>query len=195
MMREFPDNTAELLRRIDYSTGSLSGLPVICKRLSELRGSFHDATAYDAALAVDDALLYTVCSVRPAEGDGQMHYGLGILQPGKIGNEYFLTRGHYHSERMAAEIYIGLRGDGAILLEHEHTGKSALVRLAEGDVVYVPGHTAHRTVNTGAVPLAYLGVYPWNAGHDYGAIAHRNFLKCVVEVNGRPELMDRTSIA
>ena len=33
-------------------------------------------------------------------------------------------------------------------------------------------------MNTGNVPLTYLGVYPAKAGHDYAAIAGRNFRCC-----------------
>jgi glucose-6-phosphate isomerase len=58
-------------------------------------------------------------------------------------------------------------------------------------VVYVPGYTAHRTINTGAIPLVYLGVYPAQAGHDYGSIAHKNFDNVVLEIDGQPVLMDR----
>ena len=43
--------------------------------------------------------------------------------------------------------------------------------LTPESAVYVPGHTAHRTINTGDMPLTYLGIYPARAGHDYGVIA------------------------
>ena len=66
-----------------------------------------------------------------------------------------------------------------------------MLPLQERTVVYVPGHTAHRTINTGDGPLIYLGVYPAAAGHDYGAIAERNFRKVVVEREGRPVMLDR----
>jgi glucose-6-phosphate isomerase len=157
----------------------------------DLRGSFYDAAAYEAALAAGDPLLYSVASVEPASGDGQLHYGLGILYPGKIGDEYFLTRGHYHSHRPAAEVYIGLKGKGLMLLEDESTGESRTAPLGEGAIVYVPGHTAHRTMNTGSEPLVYIGVYPSNAGHDYGAIAKKNFRMVVVEREGRPVMLPR----
>ncbi len=130
-------------------------------------------------------------AVEPADGAGDLHYGLGVLYPGKVGNEYFLTKGHLHSRREAAEVYIGLAGEGRMLLEDEATGESRLEPFGAGKVVYVPGHTAHRTMNTGDVPLTYFGVFPSDAGHDYGAIAERNFLKVVVEENGVPVLRDR----
>jgi glucose-6-phosphate isomerase len=79
-----------------------------------------------------------------------------------------------------------------MLLEDEQTSESRLEPLGAGKVVYVPGHTAHRTMNTGNEPLTYFGVYPAYAGHDYGAIAERNFRKILVEVDGKAVLKDRT---
>ena len=165
--------------------------PFVQRRLADLRGCFADADAFEAALANDNPVLYEVTAVEPASGDGQLHYGLGIIYPGKIGGEYYLTKGHYHSYRPAAEVYVGLRGEGVMLLEDEATGESRMAVLKENCAVYVPGHTAHRTMNTGSVPLVYLGIFPSNAGHDYGAIASRNFRKIVVDRAGKPEMINR----
>lgn len=179
---------------VRYSTDSarLGERPLVERRLADLRGSFADAAAYEAALARENSLLYRVSAVEPASGDGQLHYGLGILQPGRIGDEYYLTKGHYHAHRPAAEIYLGLKGEGAMVLEDETTGETRLVPLLADSVVYVPGHTAHRTVNTGSVPLVYLGIYPANAGHDYGAIAVKNFRHVVVATATGPALVERS---
>jgi glucose-6-phosphate isomerase len=166
--------------------------PFVQRRLSDLCGCFADTAAYDAALALENPILYEVTAVEPASGDGQLHYGLGILHPGKIGDEYFLTKGHFHKYRPAAEVYVGLKGEGVMLLEDEHTGESRMLPLRANSVVYVPGHTAHRTVNTGDSPLLYLGIYPCNAGHDYGALADKNFRMILVEENGRPVMKKRT---
>jgi glucose-6-phosphate isomerase len=185
---------ADLLATVDLATGSLSGRPVQTRHLSDLADAFHDRAAYDAALQAGDRLVYTVCSVAPADGPGQMHVGLGVLHPGRVGDEYHLTKGHLHSVRHAAEVYVGLAGEGAMVLEDEQTGAAHLVRLAAGDVVYVPGHTAHRTVNTGAEPLAYLGIYPSDAGHDYAPIARRNFRHVVVERDGAAAFVERTAL-
>jgi len=165
--------------------------PFVQRRLADLRGCFANEDAFEAALANDNPVLYEVTAVEPASGDGQLHYGLGIIYPGKIGDEYYLTKGHYHSYRPAAEVYVGLRGEGVMLLEDEATGESRMAVLKENCAVYVPGHTAHRTMNTGSVPLVYLGIFPSNAGHDYGAIADRNFRKIVVERDGKPEMINR----
>lgn len=184
----------ELTERYDPESGSLTGGSEVVRKLSDLRGVFADEAAYAAALTAGDPVLYKVVAVEPAGGAGDLHYGLGILYPGKVGNEYYLTKGHLHSTREAAEVYIGLSGEGMMLLEDEQSGESRLEPLGEGKVVYVPGHTAHRTMNTGSGPLTYFGIYPANAGHDYGALAERNFLKVLIEENGKPVLKDRKSL-
>lgn len=184
-----------LMQRYNPASGSMTGGAEVVRRLSDLRGNFTDNAAFEAALEGGDPVLYKVVAVEPADGEGDLHYGLGILYPGKVGNEYFMTKGHLHETRGAAEVYIGLGGEGMMLLEDEETGQSRMEPLGEGKVVYVPGWTAHRTLNTGKVPLAYFGIYPANAGHDYGVIAERNFLKVVVEVDGKPVMVDRASLS
>jgi len=181
-----------LLSRYNPATGELAGAKATERHLADLRGCFADATAYAAALAAGNPLLYRVASVEPAAGEGDLHYGVGCLMPGKIGDEYHLTKGHLHSWRPAAEFYFGLSGEGVMLLEDEATGESRLAPLRPHQAVYVPGHTAHRTMNTGNAPLTYLGVYPARAGHDYGVIAQRNFRCVVVERNGQPVMLERS---
>ena len=81
-----------------------------------------------------------------------------------------------------------------MLLEDESSRESQLVPLRPQQPVYVPGHTAHRTINTGTQPLTYLGFYPAKAGHDYSAIAQRNFRMVLLEQNGRPVLLERDEL-
>jgi glucose-6-phosphate isomerase len=183
-----------LLSRYNPATGELAGAKATERHLADLRGCFADATAYETALAVGNPLLYRVASVEPARGEGDLHFGVGCIMPGRIGDEYYLTKGHLHAWRPAAEFYFGLSGEGVMLLEDEATGESRLVPLRAGHAVYVPGRTAHRTMNTGTIPLAYIGVYPAAAGHDYGAIAKSNFRWVVVARDGRPAVIERNTL-
>jgi len=185
------ENFTQLSQTYFPETGDIDGGSMVERRLSQLKDCFADRAAVDEHLRGGDPILYRVKAIEPAQGSGDLHYGIGILNPGKVGSEYFMTKGHLHSTREAAEVYIGLSGEGAMLLEDEATGESRLEALGEGKVVYVPGFTAHRTMNTGDVPLTYFGIYPANAGHDYGAIAERNFLKLLIERDGKPVLVDR----
>jgi glucose-6-phosphate isomerase len=182
---------ASLLHRFDPETGAVDGVRGISKRLADLRGTFADRAAYERALQEGNPVVYTVSTVTPGEGTGALHYGLGILFPGIVGDEYYMTRGHYHSMRAAAEVYVGLKGEGRMVLEDDNTGNSRIVELLPDSIVYVPGHTAHRTVNVGSTPLVYLGIYPADAGHDYGEIAQRNFRMMIIKKNGKPLAMAR----
>ncbi len=186
-----PLDVNALFAQFDPRTGAVDGASHVVRHLSDLHGCFADTQAYDDALTQSDPVVYRVATLEPAGGDGQLHYGVGTLMPGRVGAEYYLTKGHLHAWRPAAELYLGLQGEGMLLLEDEATGATRAVPLVAHSAVYVPGHTAHRTINTGAVPLTYIGVYPAAAGHDYGAIAARNFGCVVVSVAGRPTVMDR----
>jgi glucose-6-phosphate isomerase len=184
-------DSTKILSRFDPVTGMISGVAAVKRHLSDLRGCFTDAAAYEQALRMGDPLLYSVAAVEPAAGAGDLHYGVGLIMPGRIGDEYFMTKGHLHSWREAAEFYVGLSGEGVMLLEDEASGESRIVPLRSNYVIYVPGKTAHRTMNTGRVPLTYLGVYPAKAGHDYGSIASKNFRCVVVERDGQPTMIQR----
>lgn len=161
------------------------------RRLSDLRGYFTDTSAYEQALAAGDPIIYRVYSVELGAGEGDLVYGFGVLMPGKIGDEYYLTKGHYHAWRAAAEVYIGLSGTGYMLLEDEQTHASRLLPLTTNSAVYVPGSTAHRTINVGPTPLTYIGINAALAGHDYGTITEQGFRQVVIEAQGQPLLLDR----
>jgi glucose-6-phosphate isomerase len=177
----------------DAQAGTLAGAPMSARRLSDLAGVFADEASYAAALAQSDPVVYTTASAATANGEGQLHYGLGTLLPGRVGDEYFCTKGHLHAWRPAAEVYVGLAGEGAMLLEDERSGETRLELLGANRIVYVPGFTAHRTINTGDAPLVYLGVYDAAAGHDYGTIERRNFRMVVVARDGAPALLERAA--
>ena len=183
----------QYLKRYDPKTGLIEGATLVERRLSQLEGCFYDETAYRKMLTEADPVVYSVSSLEPANGDGDLHIGIGQIMPGRVGAEYFLTRGHFHSWREAAEIYIGLAGEGMMLLESEDNEMQAVPLLAQS-IVYVPGHTAHRTVNVGTEPLVYLGIYPAKAGHDYGAIKENNFNQVVLDVLGKAVVKKRQDV-
>jgi glucose-6-phosphate isomerase len=178
---------------MDLATGVIEGRPIIRRRLSDLRDAFADPTTCEVILRMDDPLIYTLSTFDEAEGPGQLHCGLAVLYPGKVGDEYYLTRGHMHARRESAELYIGLRGTGMLLMEQEDGTESRVVELVRNSFVYVPGHTAHRTINTGNEPLVYLGIYPADAGHDYSRIRARNFSSVVCCDDGEPVVVSRES--
>ncbi len=182
-----------LMLSYDPLSASITGYPPVKRMLSSLSGCFADQTAYQACLSLGDPFVYHVSSVETTRGEGQLHYGLGLLMPGRVGSEYYLTRGHVHAWLPAAEVYICLSGRGMMLLEDIRSGECSAVELSPTQVAYVPGYTAHRTVNTGFEPLVYWGIYSCDAGHDYAYVKDHNFSRVVVEVDGMPAVIDRES--
>jgi glucose-6-phosphate isomerase, archaeal len=192
--RSFPMIADALFSHLDIDAGMIEGAALTRRRLSDLEGIFFDTAAYARAVSQGNPLIYTVSAIDRASGDGALHYALGSLLPGRIGREYFMTKGHYHAWREAAEVYVGLSGEGVMLLENE-SSESALLPLKPKSIVYVPGRAAHRTINTGTKPLVYLGVYPARAGHDYAAIAAKNFRNVVLEQDGATVMRERATFA
>jgi glucose-6-phosphate isomerase len=159
----------------------------IQRRASDLRGAFADAAALDRLIEVGDPLLYEVLQYDVPEEAGQLICCTTVLQPGTVGDEYYMTKGHYHAARETAEVYLGLSGQGLLLLRTED-GRASTQQLAPGTVAYVPPYWAHRTVNTGTEPLVFLAVYPGQAGHDYAAIEQTGFGQRVLRTADGPAL-------
>ena len=159
------------------------------RRLSSMAGYYQASDAFTDLLAVDDPIHYEVFGIdRPAVA-GELISGITRLYAGKVGQEFFMTKGHYHAMLETGEIYYALQGQGMMVMETPE-GEWRVEPIAAGQVVYVPPRWAHRTVNTGTEKLLFFWVCPANAGHDYGTIAERGFRKVVIEVEGTPTMLD-----
>ncbi len=162
----------------------------IVRRLSSMQGQFFDAAAYDALLAAEDKLLYEVYEINRPQIAGELLHGLSIVHPGKVGDEFNMTKGHFHTVLDTAEVYYCLKGEGVMVMETPE-GEWAVEPLRPNGVLYVPPRWAHRSVNTSlSEDLVTFFVYPGNAGHDYGTIETQGFRKLVVERDGCPSAID-----
>ena len=138
----------------------------------------------------NDPLCYENYAFNQNQADGDIFFGTTIIYPGRVGSEYHLTRGHYHSKRNHAETYQALSGKGLVLFERED-GTTCSAELTPGKITYIPPYWAHRSINTGDVPLVFLWTCPVEAGHDYAALGDRGMRQVVVERNGVPTIEDR----
>jgi glucose-6-phosphate isomerase len=162
----------------------------IMRRLSSMKGQFFDEAAYNALLAADDRLLYEVYEIKRPEIAGELLHGLSIVHPGKVGDEFIMTKGHFHTILDTAEVYYCLKGEGVMVMETPE-GEWAVEPLRPNGVLYVPPRWAHRSVNTGpSEDLVTFFVYPGNSGHDYGTIETQGFRKLIVDRDGRPAIID-----
>ena len=160
------------------------------RRLSAMKAQYLDTHACETILAQEDPLLYQVYeNIRP-HNSGEVLHGLSVLHPGKVGNEYFMTKGHFHSVLETGEVYHCLKGKGMIVMETPE-GDWAVEELRPNTVLYVPPRWAHRSVNTGPdEDLVTFFCYPGHSGHDYGTIETQGFRKLVVEENGQSKIID-----
>ena len=162
----------------------------ITRSLSSMRGQFADEEAYLRLLATGDPVLYEVFEFKRPEVPGELLSGVSVVHPGKVGDEYYMTRGHFHEVLETAEVYYCLSGRGMMVMETPE-GEWSVKALEPGAILYVPPRWAHRSVNTGTgEDLVTLFVYPAHAGHDYGAIERKGFRKLVVDRGGGPEVVD-----
>ncbi|NQS91643.1 MAG: glucose-6-phosphate isomerase [Chloroflexi bacterium] len=162
----------------------------IKRNLSKMAGQYLNQDAFNKLLAKDDSLLYEVYELKRPETAGEILQGISIVHPGKVGDEYFMTKGHYHTILDTAEIYYTLKGLGVMVMETPE-GDWAVEKLVPGSVLYVPPRWAHRSVNIGAdEDLVMFFAYPGNAGHNYATIETQGFRKLILEVDGKTEIVD-----
>lgn len=173
----------------DFKTGRLTppGNHIV-RYLSDMKNMFNDQAALETMLQ-ENPKVYEFYNVVIPEEDGHLQHCTSIVYPNKVGNEYFMTKGHYHAIAGTAEIYVCLAGQGLLLMQTED-GQFAVLEMYPGSISYIPPYWAHRTVNIGREPLIFFGVYRGDAGHNYGAIEKRGFCKLVIEKDGRPQIVD-----
>jgi glucose-6-phosphate isomerase len=159
---------------LDLTTGRMDPeRKVTERRLGDLDGLFQEP--------VDDParLVYRVIEIPAPYDNSNLPSSTTIIEPGRVGDEYHFTKGHFHAQRSRAEVYLTLAGEGRLVLATED-GRHAVEPMRRGTVNYVAGGWAHRSVNVGPEPLVFYAVYPGDAGYDYETIERRGFPVLVV---------------
>ncbi|HUN87026.1 MAG TPA: glucose-6-phosphate isomerase family protein [Terracidiphilus sp.] len=175
---------------VDWNSGEISGAGIeeSVKVLGQMAGLFHDEAAWHSMDL--ETVIYRVRFWRPVPDgtSGGLFWGSTVLEPGRVGDEYFMTHGHFHAVRDRAEFYATVKGTGAMLFmgENRETWSQC---MAQGSVHYIPGCAAHRVVNTGSTPLVFLACWPSDAGHDYARVRADGFSKRMVMRDGVPCLI------
>lgn len=171
---------ADLMQPFSVDIDLLQGLMPdatghLTRHASDMRGHYADIDALARLIDSGDPLHYEVFEVPVPAQAGQLMYCISTLQPGRVGDEFFMTKGHYHTLAETAEIYLCLRGEGYMLMKTAG-GQCAWQAMTRGKMVYVPPYWAHRSVNTHeGEPLVSFCVYPGDAGHNYGDIEREGF--------------------
>lgn len=157
--------------------------------LSDMKGMYLDEEALNHKVQQENSLVYEFYDLGMPETAGDLAFGTSITYPGKVGDEYFMTKGHFHTILDTAEVYYCIAGRGYMLMENPE-GEWNVQELTPGKAVYVPKRFAHRSVNIGSEPFITFFTFRADAGHDYGTIESKGFRKLIVERDGKTEIID-----
>ena len=81
----------------DLLTGLSKTAETTKRYLSQMKDMYYDTDAVNEVLKSDDPLVYEFHELGGPERAGDLAFGTTILYPGIIGNEYFMTKGHFHT--------------------------------------------------------------------------------------------------
>lgn len=155
------------------------------KTFRDLSGLYADHRAFDSLLATKaDDVAYEVTSHTPGQTVSDLIFGITRMQPGKVGREFYLTRGHIHAVGNRSEIYQVLAGRGVMQME-SLDGEVRLIEMRPQDICYVPPYWIHRSINIGDSDLVMFFAYPGDSGQDYGIIERSNGLRVRVLDDGQ----------
>jgi len=159
------------------------------RTLSDVKTIFYDIAEAEKLLVSENPLIYEFYELPMPQEDGDLAFGTSITYPGTIGDEYFMTKGHFHSILNTAEVYYCLNGHGMMMMENSD-GQWECRELNAGTALYVSKGYAHRSINIGTLPLVTFFCFRADAGHDYKTIAAQGFRHLVVKKNGRPTVIE-----
>lgn len=170
---------------------SLTGEPVINQQrtIHDIANIFLNQQAIQ--LMPPETPVYAVQAWFPVPDNttAGLFFGTSSIMPGKVGKEYFMTKGHFHAQSDRAEFYWGVQGQGMLILM-DRDRKTWGEEVYPGSLHYIHAETAHRLANTGNVNLVVGACWPSDAGYDYEEIALHGFSARLLEINGRPVLVD-----
>jgi glucose-6-phosphate isomerase len=171
---------------VDIATGQLKGATNrYVKTFRDLDGLYEDSEAFSAIVAErGDATAYEVTDYKPSANAGDIIIGVTRMEPGKVGREYYMTRGHIHARPNRPEMYYGESGLGVMLLESP-AGEIRTIEIGPRSMCYVPPFWIHRSVNVGPEPLVMTFAYPADSGQDYDIIAKAGGMRSRIVDDGK----------
>jgi glucose-6-phosphate isomerase len=164
---------------------------VIQRKLNDVKDIFSDQKAVKEILNSNNPTIIDVYMAPVPETVEHIMALMTIIHPGKIGGEYYMTKGHIHDSDEAPEVYITMKGEGKLILQTEDN-QTFIGEMKPGTINYIPSNWAHRAVNIGNEDLVFFGIYPASSKRDYSFIGQnkKNFIKMVVERNGEVLIID-----
>lgn len=85
--------------QVAWASGALADGPLLRKstRIQDLTDVFADENARQQLAG--EHVVYDVEMLDTSSAEGELYTGVTHLYPGRVGCEYFMTRGHFHARR------------------------------------------------------------------------------------------------
>jgi glucose-6-phosphate isomerase len=156
--------------------------------VSHLAEQFSDQLATKDAIKNGDPLVYELFHHAFITEQTDMALGMSVIAAGKVGNEYYMTKGHLHESDVQSVVYYCVSGKGLLLMDDLKDDFQALP-FSAGTAIHIPPQYAHRVVNIGTEKLTFVSVFHVAAGHVYQSVAEAGFAYLVMDVDGKPTLI------
>ncbi|NLC76057.1 MAG: glucose-6-phosphate isomerase [Clostridia bacterium] len=120
---------------------------------------------------------------RPLFEETNLRYDLTVILPGRIGQEYYKTVGHFHSlkpnsNETYTEYYEVLDGEALFLLQKNNRSgepdQVMVIAAQKGDLVFIPPGFGHVTINPGEEPLVTANLVSNNLSPLYEPFADKH---------------------
>ena len=171
--------TVEEKQQCDYTDSRLYKLETILMKLSSTR-KLEDLKVVlkDPSSTGPDPAYWVFSDV--TEGHPELDSGsknwanITVWAPGKLGEEYNKTFGHYHPENAVDETYHVIEGKGILQLQKRHIENGVwikekvdevfLIKAEAGDEIIITWEYGHCWSNVGDEPL--ITYDNWRSGHS-----------------------------
>jgi glucose-6-phosphate isomerase len=179
-MKSEPFCLTMTLKEVQALPGAQAGV----NKLSQLRDYFADQPEVSRILQQADPILYEFTAIRKYDENASLSLGITEIHAGKVGDEFYMTKGHFHDRSHDGdEVYYVHQGNGRLLLLSRE-GQVKILEMKAGSIMYTPAGWGHRTVNVGYEKLVFLSIWPSSTEYDYQTILdHGGFPKRIIEQN------------
>lgn len=131
----------------------------IIRTLKDMKTKYKDKEKARQILKTKNPIIYTVYSKKLKNRNTD----LTVMNPGTIGKEYYMTKGHRHKSR-GKETYTLKKGKGILLVQNK---TSQVITLKKDKPVTISGTSGHRLINTGNTRMEVMTSYPKKTTKDY----------------------------
>ena len=119
----------------------------------------------------EDPAIYTSRYPDIPNEPGYLTFLTTIISLGTVGSEFYMTKGHHHRE--SAELYIGLSGQGMMIMDPAGGGGTSPSRSwCHRRRSMSPG-VGPSAVYTGSAPLTPLAAFFGDAGHEHSSMERK----------------------